>query len=142
MIVLDVNVLLAAFRADHAHHPLARPWLESTLSSGTPILVPDFAWVGFVRLVTNIHIFEVPSTPAEAFEFVDSICSMPSYTGIPGLSDGLTAFRELVLESDAWGNLIPDAYLASVARAHAAPIASFDRDFRRFDGVEIIVPGA
>jgi toxin-antitoxin system PIN domain toxin len=142
VIVLDVNVLVAAFRADHAHHPLARPWLESSLSSGTPILVPDFAWVGFVRLVTNNHIFEVPSTPTESFEFVDAVCGTPSYVGIPGLSGGLTAFRELVLESDAWGNLIPDAYLASVARAHAAPIASFDRDFRRFDGVEIIVPGA
>lgn len=51
------------------------------------------------------------------------------------------AFRDTVLDSDAWGNLIPDAYLASVARAHAVPVASFDRDFRRFDGLEIVVPG-
>lgn len=142
MIVLDVNVLVAAFRADHAHHPLARPWLESTLSSGQPILVPDFAWVGFVRLVTNTHIFEVPSTPSEAFEFIGAISSMPSYTGVPGLTDGITAFRDVALASDSWGNLVPDAYLASVALAHAAPIASFDRDFRRFDGLEIIVPAA
>lgn len=142
MIVLDVNVLLAAFRADHVHHPLARPWLESILSAGTGVLVPDFAWVGFVRVVTNSHVFEVPSTPSEAFEFIEAICAAPSYSGIPGLADGLSAFRHVALESDAWGNLVPDAYLASVARAHAAPIASFDRDFRRFDGLEIIVPGS
>lgn len=140
MIVLDVNVLLAAFRADHAHHSVARPWLEATLEAGTGILVPDFAWVGFVRLVTNTHIFEVPSTPAEAFEFVDALCASPSYAGIQGLSDGLSMFRDTVLDSDAWGNLIPDAYLASIARAHAVPVASFDRDFRRFDGLEIVVP--
>jgi predicted nucleic acid-binding protein len=49
-------------------------------------------------------------------------------------------FREVVLDSDAWGNLVPDAYLASIARAYAVPVASFDRDFRRFEGLEVIVP--
>jgi toxin-antitoxin system PIN domain toxin len=140
VIVLDVNVVLAAFRADHAHHPVARPWLEATLETGTGIIVPDFVWVGFLRLVTNAHIFEVPSTPAEAFEFVDAVCSAPSYAGIPGLPEGISTFREVVLDSDAWGNLVPDAYLASIARAYAVPVASFDRDFRRFEGLEVIVP--
>jgi toxin-antitoxin system PIN domain toxin len=140
VIVLDVNVVLAAFRADHVHYPAARPWLEATLEAGTGIIVPDFVWVGFLRLVTNAHIFEVPSTPAEAFEFVDAVCGAPSYAGIPGLAEGISVFREVVLDSDAWGNLIPDAYLASIARAHAVPIASFDRDFRRFEGLEVIVP--
>lgn len=142
MIVVDVNVLLAAFRADHAHHPMARPWLERTLSGNDSVLVPDLAWVGFLRLVTNTHIFDVPSTPAEAFEFVDAVCAADAYAGIPGLNDGLAAFRDAVLDADAWGNLIPDAYLASVALTHAAPIASFDRDFRRFDGLKIIIPAA
>lgn len=141
MIALDVNVLLAAFRADHAHHPLARPWLETTMEAGTGILVPDLVWVDFLRLVTNTHIFEVPSTPAEAFAFVDAVCASPSYAGIPGALDGLNLFRSTVLDSDTWGNLIPDAYLASIARAYAVPVASFDRDFRRFDGLEVIVPG-
>ncbi|HEU4849216.1 MAG TPA: TA system VapC family ribonuclease toxin [Terrimesophilobacter sp.] len=142
MIVLDVNVLLAAFRGDHVHHSAARPWLAAALASGEGVLVPDLVWVGFVRLVTNNHIFEVPSTPAEAFEFVDAVCGSSAYSGIPGLVDGLSTFRDTVLDADAWGNLVPDAYLASVARAHAAPVASFDRDFRRFDGLEIIVPAA
>jgi toxin-antitoxin system PIN domain toxin len=141
VIVLDVNVLLAAFRADHVHYPKARPWLEATLAAGSDIIVPDVAWVGFLRLVTNTHIFEVPSTPTEAFEFIDAVCAASSYVAVSGLADGLSALKHTVLESDAWGNLIPDAYLASIAIEHAAPIASFDRDFRRFDGLKIIVPG-
>ncbi|MHA6694111.1 TA system VapC family ribonuclease toxin [Homoserinimonas sp. A520] len=142
MIVLDVNVVLAAFRQDHAHHSAARPWLERTLADGTGILVSDAVWIGFVRLVTNSHIFEVPSTPSEAFGFVDAVCAAPSYVQVPGLHDGLTPFKKLVLSSDSWANLIPDAYLASIALSHACPIASFDRDFRRFDGLEIVVPRA
>lgn len=140
MIVIDVNVLLAAFRGDHVHHLSAKRWLESTLASGVRVLIPDLVWVGFIRLVTNNHIFEVPSTPGEAFEFVETICGSGTYSNIPGLVDGLELFRKTVLESNSWGNLVPDAYLASIARAHAVPLASFDRDFRRFDGVEIVAP--
>ena len=82
MIVVDVNVLLAAFRADHVHHARARPWLERTLEAGVRIIVPDLVWVGFLRLVTNSHIFDVPATPAEAFEFVDAVCAAPSYANL------------------------------------------------------------
>ncbi|MBX3088050.1 MAG: PIN domain-containing protein [Cryobacterium sp.] len=135
-----MNVLLAAFRGDHVHHPSAKHWLERTLASGVRVLIPDLVWVGFVRLVTNNHIFEVPSTPHEAFEFVEAICGSRAYSSVPGLVDGLELFRQTVLESNSWGNLVPDAYLASIARTHAVPLASFDRDFRRFDGLEIVVP--
>jgi toxin-antitoxin system PIN domain toxin len=141
VILLDVNIVLAAFRQDHPHHALARPWLERTISRGNGILVPDAVWVGFVRLATNSHIFEVPSTPAEAFEFVDAVRASPGYAKVAGLED-MAALRETALAADAWGNLIPDAYLAAIARSHAVPIASFDRDFRRFDGLKIVVPGS
>lgn len=142
MIVLDVNVVLAAFRQDHAHHLAARPWLDRTLADGTAVVVPDSVWIGFVRLVTNAHIFEVPSTPAEAFDFVDAVRAAPSYAQVAGLDGGLAPFKQVVLSSDSWGNLVPDAYLASIALSHACPVASFDRDFRRFDGLKIVVPGA
>jgi uncharacterized protein len=142
VIVVDVNVLLAAFRADHVHHVRARPWLERTLKAGVRIIVPDPVWVGFLRLATNSHIFDVPATPTEAFEFVDAVCAAPSYASVAGFADGLAMFRDTALNSDAWGNLIPDAYIAALARAYASPVASFDRDFRRFDGLEIVVPAA
>lgn len=79
-------------------------------------------------------------SPTGAFEFVDAVCAAPSYVHLPGLADGLSVLLNTVPDSDPWGNLVPDAYLVSIARAHAVPIASFDRDFRRFDGLEIIVP--
>lgn len=140
MIVLDVNVLLAAFRHDHSHHERTRPWFDRLFVQEEGVIVPDFVWVGFVRLVTNSHIFEVPSSIGEAFDFVDAVCAASAYRPVAGLSDGLTAFRQLSVESDAWGNLAPDAYIASVALSHGCPVASFDRDFRRFDGLEIVVP--
>lgn len=141
MIVLDVNVLLAAFRQDHERHEQARPWLQRVLSDGEEIIIPDTVWVGFVRIATNRAIFEVPATVAEAFEFVASVTGAVGYRVLQGPADGLAVFARVCLESDAAGNLVPDAYIASVARAYACPVVSFDRDFRRFDDLEIIVPG-
>lgn len=141
MIVVDVNVLLAAFRQDHAQHEPARAWLERMLSGGDEIVVPDAVWIGFVRIATNRAIFEVPASTAEAFEFVTAVTGAVGYRVMPGLVDGLALFARVCLESQAVGNLIPDAYIASVARAYACPVASFDRDFRRFDDLEIVVPG-
>ena len=56
MKVLDVNVLLAAFREDHPHWPIARPWLDRAVES-EPVAVPHRSAVGFGRLATNARVF-------------------------------------------------------------------------------------
>ena len=35
----DVNVLVAAFRADHPHHTTARVWLEQAVAAAARLLV-------------------------------------------------------------------------------------------------------
>lgn len=141
MIVLDVNVVVAAFRADHPHHQRVRPWLENQLSRATPIAVPDLVWVGFLRLCTNHRVFVVPSGLAEAVGFVRALIGQPSYVKVGGLHDGIEPFLELVIDSSAAANLATDAYVAAVALAWASPVATLDRDFRRFDGLRLIEPG-
>lgn len=142
MIVLDVNVVLAAYRADHVHHEAVRPWLERQLSEGEHIVVPDLVWVGFLRLVTNPRIFTAPSGVEQAFEFVEALTAQPAYVAFPGLPQGLSRLRRLSIDSDARGNLIPDAYVAAVADSLACAVATLDRDFRRFDGLRLVTPGA
>jgi hypothetical protein len=141
VIVLDVNVVLAAFRQDHPHHERTRPWFERLLRDEDDVIVPDVVWVGFIRLVTNRRVFEVPSTLREAFAFVDAVCAASAYHRVAGLVDGLGVFRDVSVGSDSSANLVPDAYIASVALSHGCPVGSFDRDFRRFDALEIVVPG-
>ncbi|MFD4421281.1 TA system VapC family ribonuclease toxin [Agromyces sp. NPDC058484] len=140
MIVLDVNVLVAAFRQDHERHTQALRWLERVLSEGQEVMIPDAVWIGFVRIATNRAVFDVPATTTEAFEFVSSVSGATGYRVMPSLTEGLALFARECLEAEASGNLVPDAYIASVARAYACPVATFDRDFRRFDELEIIVP--
>lgn len=141
MIVLDVNIVVSAFRADHPHHPRVRPWLDRVLAEGAPIVVPDVVWLGFFRLCTNPRVFAVPSSLEETAEFVRAITGQPGYLPVSGLNGGIEEFLELALSSSAGGNLATDAYIASIALAWAAPVATLDRDFRRFDGLRIIEPG-
>ena len=42
----------------------------------------------------------------------------------------------LLIEAGAGGNLTTDAHLAALAIEHGATLASFDRDFGRFTGLD------
>lgn len=141
MIVVDVNVLLAAHFAEHVHHDRAHRWLTDSLMRLDEVIVPDLVWVGFLRMATNRRIFQTPSTITAASAFAMAVDAAPGSRSLAGHPDGIAAFLEFCVSAEASANLVPDSYLASIARALACPIATFDRDFRRFDGLEVIVPG-
>lgn len=140
MIVLDVNVLVAAFRQDHPHHSVARPWLIAALEADQPIVVPDSVWVGFVRVVTHPTVFAQPSPIEETSEFIDAVCRAPAFAIVTPPTDAPARLAELCRDSQATGNLVPDAWIAVIALALGAAVATFDRDFRRFDGLRIVTP--
>ncbi|MCL2482147.1 MAG: PIN domain-containing protein [Propionibacteriaceae bacterium] len=142
MIVVDVNVLVYAHRQDSESHDPARAWLEDKLGTpGEDIVIPDLVWVGFARVSTNARVFREPSTINDVSAFVREIVSQPTYRAIPGLSTGIEPLLTEIDQGQARGNLVVDAYIASVARHIGASVATFDRDFRRFDGLRLITPG-
>ncbi|MDQ2847636.1 MAG: PIN domain-containing protein [Actinomycetota bacterium] len=140
MMVLDVNVLVAAFRQDHPHHARTLPWWERQLAAGSSFCVPDDVWSGFVRVVTSTRIFTVPATASEAFAFVDATRQQSGYSCVPSIPGLLDLFGEICRSEQASGDLVPDAYIAAVARSLGAAVATFDRDFRRFDHLRTVAP--
>lgn len=143
MIVLDVNVLLAAHRRDHPHHVAAGSWLASRLADPREaVIVPDLVWVGFIRIAMNPRAFNEPSTLEQASAFVLDVCQAPGYKAVAGVGDGIGLFLDVCREAVVSSRLVTDAYIAAVARAYACPVATFDRDFRRFDGLATLTPSA
>jgi len=142
-LVVDVNVLVAAQQPLHPLHEVARTWLGARLADpSVPAYVPDLVWVGFVRVTTNHHAFSPPATPEDAAAFVRAVARAPAYRRVSGLRADVTPFLDLVVQSSARGNLVTDAYIASVALQFGAAVATFDRDFRRFDGLRLVTPAA
>lgn len=130
----DTNVLVAAYRADHAHHSVASAWLQRYLEDAgagqSLLLLPMPVISGFMRLTTNPKIFPQVSPPAHAIEFIDWLLEDPKVNLI-GKSSEWTVFRQLVLEKQLAANHIPDAWLAALAISFNAPFVTFDKGFRQ-----------
>lgn len=135
MLLLDVNVLLAAHRADHPHHTPVRTWFDTMLTGEERFTVPAFVWSSFLRLTTNRRIFEVPTPRPEAFAFIKATCAQPLHLAVGPGPRHLTLLQELCDEADASGDLIADAAIAAVAAEHGCEIVTLDRDFARFESV-------
>ena len=129
----DVNVLVAAYRADHPHHTTARTWLEQALTqaaSGATFSVIPMVTASFLRLVTSPKIFQQPTPIADAMSFVDV---MLAATGVRQTTAGAEwpRMRSLCLERQLSGNDLPDAWLAACVMHHGEDLVTFDRDFRK-----------
>lgn len=143
MIVLDTNVVVAIQREDHGHHAIARAWLDGILDDRRSFGVPAMVWSSYVRITTDQRIYGSSPTPvSEAFLFLHDVVIQPGYQTVePGpLHIGIA--ENLCRAADARGKLVPDAFLAAVAIENAASVASFDRDFARFDDLDWIIPAA
>lgn len=138
MIVIDLNVLVSLFDSAHTHHSKARDWWTEAQQAGTPVTAPDIVWVGFVRVVTNPKIIRSYTTAADAWTFARTFMRHPLYVTHAQHPRVLDEFAILCDSARATGNLVTDAYIAASARVIGAAVATFDRDFRRFDDVRLV----
>lgn len=140
MLLLDVNVVLAAHRGDHPHHPGVRRWFDQLLVDREPFTVPLVVWGSFLRLATNRRVFPVPTGLDEAFEFIEAVLAQPGHLRLGPGARHVALLRALCEEADATGDLVPDAVVAAIAAEHSATVATLDRDFARFSTVPHIRP--
>ena len=129
----DVNVLVAASRADHPHHTVARAWLEEAVSAsaaGAAFTLMPMVLASFLRLVTSPKIFHRATPIDDAVAFVDALLAAPGVQLAP-LGPEWPKLRQLCLDKQLSGNDLPDAWLAAAASHLGEHLVSFDRDFRK-----------
>lgn len=129
----DVNVLVAASRADHPHHAVARAWLEAALDAsmaGAAFTLMPMVLVSFVRLVTSPKIFRLATPIEDAVAFADALLTSPGVQLAP-LGPEWPKLRQLCLDKQLGGNDLPDAWLAAAVVHVGEHLVSFDRDFRK-----------
>ena len=79
LLLLDVNVVLAAHRGDHPHHDVVRPWFDAAVRGADGFCVPLTVCASFLRLSTSRRIFTVPATVDEAFVFLTATRQQPGH---------------------------------------------------------------
>jgi uncharacterized protein len=140
MILTDANLLLYAYNQDAAEHARARPWLEEQLSAADLFC---FSWqtiTAFLRISTNPRAFPQPLSIKEAAAIVSEWLERPQAVILSPGDRHWEIFQELLESGQATGPLVMDAHLAALAIEHGAILATSDRDFSRFSGLQLINP--
>lgn len=143
MIVPDVNVLVYAFRRETENHEGYAAWLNDLVAGPDDLGLVDLALLGFLRVVTNPRVYAPPDPNTAALAFVDSLRSARRARFLHGNAATWARFRG-ILETDrvVRANLVPDAWLAANTLAHGARLATADRGFARFPGLDWFDPAA
>lgn len=142
MTLVDANVLLYAVDATAERHASAKAWLDGAMSGGETVMLPWLCLLAFVRLSTHPAVYPHPLTATQAFGVVRAWTARPNVVfDQPGREHG-EAMERLLQEAGTGGNLVNDAHLAALARAHDATVVTFDNDFGRFPGVRWKMPPA
>jgi toxin-antitoxin system PIN domain toxin len=138
-VVIDVNILVAAFWRGHQFHEPARKWLSESLDAGE-LGVPDVVWSGFIRIIANPKIISPAAPWAEIHAFIDGVRRHKGYRGdIRGMTAPIETFALLCETTHATVKMVSDIYIAMVAIDHAASVATYDKDFDAYP-VPVIHP--
>lgn len=135
MILLDVNILVGAFRADAERHLAFREWLLAETGSGAPFGLSEAVLVGFLRIVTHTRVFTRPSPLSAAMLFADALLALPGCRLLRAGPRYWEIFRAICERADVRGNLVADAGHAALALEHDCVWVTADRDFARFPGL-------
>ena len=134
MVIVDVNILVHAHRAEAPEHPLVAGFLRGLMNGGRPFGVPEIAFSGLVRITTQ-PAFKPPSTLDDALGFCQAVkASRHCLVLQPGEAHWST-FERLCRSANARGKVVADAYLAAFAIDLDGEWVTTDRDFGKFPGL-------
>jgi toxin-antitoxin system PIN domain toxin len=133
----DVNVWLALSVSHHPHHTRALAYWSAQAQAEVSLC--RVTMLGLLRLLTQPRVMDTATlTAAAAMQVLQRWRQLPevSHRTEPA---ALEARFEQLLTDDLPPRLLTDAYLAAYALAGGMRLVSFDRDFRRFPGLSLLL---
>lgn len=137
----DSNVWLALALSGHAHHGLARDWLDS-VDETAAVVFCRATQQSFLRLLTNAAVLapygNPPLTNREAWEAYEDLVADYRIVYRDEEPEGLESrWKGLALRDDASPKLWMDAYLAAFALAAGYRMVTTDAAFMQFAGLDL-----
>jgi uncharacterized protein len=140
MILIDANILLYAYDSSSQHHLRARRWLEKILSGPQPVRLAWVTVLAFLRISTNRKIFENAFSISEAISIVKKWLEHSTLDLLDPTERHWSILSKLLKDGQVYGPLVMDAHLAALAIEHGAKLYTTDKDFSRFDELQVINP--
>lgn len=132
MLLVDVNPLLYALRADVPDHAAWREWLEALLAGDEAFGLSNATLAAVVRIATSPRVFKTPTPLADVFEFIDVVRDVPHFVSVEPGPKHWALFEQLVRATRSMGAVVSDVYLAALALELGAELITADHDFARF----------
>lgn len=122
MIIPDINLLLYAYMEGAPFHQSSKKWLTKILSGTETVGIPWIVSHGFIRIITNPRVLELPLIPEIAVAHVQSWLSLPHVTVPEPGPRHLAILGGLLEDIGAAGKLTSDAILAVIAIEYQAEL--------------------
>ncbi|NUN98601.1 MAG: type II toxin-antitoxin system VapC family toxin [Candidatus Omnitrophica bacterium] len=135
MNLLDVNVLVYAFRRDSERHEDYRRWLLEQMGGTSAFGISEQVLSSLIRITTHPRIFRNPSRAAEAVAFAERLRAHPACRIVSPSPTHWGLFARLCEKIGAKGNLVADAWFAALALDSGCTWITADRDYARFPGL-------
>lgn len=140
MVVVDVNVLIYAFRSDSPHHVACRRWLSAALEGDDLVGLSLLVEIAFLRIATLPRLGGAPA--AAVAGFLTALQAHPRVVRVEPSVDHFANLERLARDLGLVGNDWNDAHLAMLALERRATLVSVDRGFARFHGLPWFDPTA
>lgn len=140
MILVDANLLIYAYNPQSEHHHAARQWLEEVFSGSEQVRLAWQTILAFLRIMTNVHVFEKPLGPREARAIVAQWLQQPAVGILDPGERHWEILGGLMEDAQVRGPLVTDAHLAALAIEHGTILCTHDSDFLRFPSLKLLDP--
>jgi toxin-antitoxin system PIN domain toxin len=136
--LLDINVWVGLAAENHPFHEAALNYWQS--EAAAKLALCSVTATGFVRILTRPHGASSQALPLEeAWRLYSAWRQSPEVVFLhqPAACD--SELDELVSSNLVTPRLWNDAYLAAFAKSAGLRLVTFDRDFQRFPGLDLLL---
>lgn len=142
-VAVDANVLVYSLDPDNPSHVSANVAMAEALAAGETVFVFPPTLTAVLRVTTHPAVLSQPLSLHEAIEKLRQLLALPAVQiGVSG-DRYFEALAEVAHAVDARGKLIHDAEIVALMKTHGVGrILTADRDFLRFDGIEVTLLSA
>lgn len=137
----DANILIYAVHRESEYHVKAKSFIEARMAGPELWVIPWTVIHAFMRIATHTGVFPNPLSPAQATSVIDSLAALPHVQFIGEGPNFWNDYKAGILRHQSRGNAIPDTLIALTLLAHGVTtLYTKDRDFRRYEGLNVIDP--
>ena len=135
MQLVDVDILIHAFRRDAPEHEAYHSWLEQLLAGDERYAISELVLSAVVRILTDPRIYGHPETIESALAYTEFLTAQPNCVIVRPAAQHWQIFSRLCLQAHVGGRMVSDAYHAALAIEHGCEWISANKHCARFPGL-------